>query len=189
MAAQDVVARRRFLDEAANLLFASVPETSRQLMSDRNTISFDNEINAADGQKRGACGACGTPFVLGQQGTVKFDRMPSKKQRHKNQQQTSKQPNQISYTCYTCGRYTQFTNSTRIKPPRQRRVTSKEAAIHVPQPIQIPTANSHQSNAGIKKKPKSGKKGGLAAMLAKQKESQGPSSGFGLDLMDFMKNS
>jgi RNase P subunit RPR2 len=189
MADPDLVARLTFLDKAATLLLASVPETSRTLMSDHSTISFDNDANASNGQTQGACGACGTLIVLGHQGTLRFDKLQSKKQKSKNTQQTSKQPNQIIYTCNTCGRFTQLTTSTRTKPPRQRHVTPKDVVIHAAQPTQPQTANSNQPNAGVKKRSKSGKKGGLAAMLAKQKDSQASSSGFGLNLMDFMKNS
>ena len=94
----------------------------------------------------------------------------------------SRDPKAMAYTCDSCGRTTQLPLDLPAKSPRNIQPSLAQKSAKAPEKAVAATSSN------IKKRAKS-KKGGLAAVLAKQKESHSQSTGFGLNLMDFMKKS
>lgn len=193
MISSDLQARLRYLDAAANLLSVAAPQTSRHLRFKHGSISFDHGIDRTEEQRMKACGACGTAVVPGLEGVLQRKRSPSKKVKKGAPRRFSTattQPGPMVYTCNSCSRSTEFISTSQPKPPRYKITAGvplppKELVNAAPE---LTRRASPVLASGIKKKTKSTKKSGLAALLAKQKDSsQASSSGFGLNLMDFMK--
>lgn len=192
MAAPELSARLRYLNDSAHLLVATAPSTSRYMMSSCNALMFDRNIDQSETQRRKICGACGTIMILGWEGTVQLE---SQKQRRKENDKKKDAPNArkaIVYKCEACSRKTRFP----IPPPvprnkirAQRQMPSSgTGATNLPQAKASSTTSTPLStNASSKKRAKARKQGGLGAILAQRKASEPSRSGFGLDLMDFMK--
>ncbi|TVY82057.1 Uncharacterized protein LSUE1_G005548 [Lachnellula suecica] len=187
MASPELSARLRFLNDSAHLLVASAPETSRHLMSKHNYLLFDSYIDISDAQRRKACVACGTIMIMGWNGTLETQRTRRKGKRREEASQPAKV---MVYKCESCG------NKTRHPLPGPPRAIRSKATYSKAVPPSSSTATSlskeppaptQSPNSSSKKRAKSRKQGSLQAILAKQKAQETTGSGFGLDLMDFMK--
>ncbi|TVY49943.1 hypothetical protein LOCC1_G000472 [Lachnellula occidentalis] len=192
MAAPEVSARLRYLNDSAHLLAATAPETSRHLMSRHDSLLFDSNLNPPNTQKRKACGACGTIMILGWNGVLEIEQ-PGRKNKRR-QGKVSNPQRAVVYTCNCCGSKTRNSFPTppqKYKPGTKSSKTvpiSATASSRTPQTKDTPSLGQ-SLNSNSKKRAKSRKQGSLQAILAKQKAAEGASaSGFGLDLMDFMKN-
>lgn len=192
MASPELSARLQFLKEAAHLLVLPAPETSRHLMLKHNSLLSDHNHGPFEGQQS-SCSACGTIMVVGWEGRLEIESVGRKSKKGKKGDKEGKgkmmakpQPKPsktMVYTCDTCKRVSRFPMDLPTKPARHN-LSSRQ-----PQPSEIPTEKPSATPSNVKKRSKS-KKGGLAAILAKQKESGANSTGgFGLNLMDFMKKS
>lgn len=185
-------ARLRYLNDSAYLLAATAPETSRYLMSKCNAQILDNGMEQSDSQRRQACGACGTIMILGWRVSIHVDghitgRKTGKVQKESQKPKPKSQKDMV-YSCTSCGRETRFTIPT---PPSVKRkktsVYQNTAKAAVPSPsLPENAAVTASANLSRKKRAKA-KKGGLGALLANKKASDAQQSGFGLDLMDFLK--
>jgi ribonuclease MRP protein subunit SNM1 len=194
MASPELSARLQYLNDSAHLLAAAAPETSRHLMSRHNSLLFDSNLDPSEAQKRKACGACGTIMILGWNGVLEL-KQPGRKNRRRHGG-VSKTQRAVVYTCECCRRKTRhpfpaprqkYNPGTKSSKPAPVSATAS-ASSRTPQAKDVPTV-SQSSNSSSKKRAKNRKQGSLQAILAKQKASEGASgSGFGLDLMDFMKN-
>lgn len=87
------------------------------------------------------------------------------------------------YTCGPCAGQTRF--AVGDPKPAYRKATSivKKTAANIQESSNAPTS----ATVTASKNRKARKKGGLEAILAKSRAAQQTSTGFGLDLMDFMK--
>ncbi|KAE9380341.1 hypothetical protein N431DRAFT_324423 [Stipitochalara longipes BDJ] len=165
MSSSELPARLRFLNDSAHLLATAAPSTSRHLRSRCNALMSENELALSDAQKQDACGACGTIVIQGWEGTMHTESQPSQRKKARLNGQAAKQTKTLTYQCKTCGRTTRFLLGTPSSATRRKPISSNS-----------------------KKRAKARKRGSLEALLAAKKA--GPKvSGFGLDLMDFMKKS
>lgn len=194
MASTELSARLRYLNDSAHLLAITAPATSKYLMTSRNTLMFDRNIEQSEAQRRNVCGACGTIMVLGWDATMKMESQRRRRKKKsidqsKDVQNTTKA---MVYECESCSRVTRFPIALpkpRNKIRLQRQTPSVGAGGTIPTQAK---ANPNpdiplSTNASSKKRAKARKQSGLEAILAKKKSSEASSSGFGLNLMDFMK--
>ncbi|KAF1944472.1 hypothetical protein EJ02DRAFT_93657 [Clathrospora elynae] len=185
--------RARFLQEAAHLLAISSPVTSAFLGSARNRLIEDTEIEVpskeTDAFRREICGACGNVMIPGWSCKTS-SRTPSIGPRTKEKNGTkepTKLDKSIAYACLRCHRETVQT----LQPKPRRQVRKTKTRVGPQPPAVLHTRESREevdnivpktANAGSKERRKA-RKGGLQAMLAKNKTQM---SGLGgLDLMDF----
>ncbi|KAI1323510.1 hypothetical protein F5Y16DRAFT_344836 [Xylariaceae sp. FL0255] len=208
MATEDILPTTlSFLTNAAHLLISASPATSAQLMSQRNSLMFNNNIELSDVQRQHVCGSCGHIMVPGQGDVLKLEaaRVVKKmKQTGKNAQQNKQkakaQPKkgcQKTCICSNCGHYTKIN----LPPPpsavpmRKRRAkqmlargsdNAASSTIRSGLPATTVTSEPTKSsaNASSKKRAKN-RKQGLQALL---QQSNKPSQGLGLSLSDFMKS-
>lgn len=198
-------AKMRFLDASARHYASSAPETSAHLMAQRNMEAAESGISLNKTQSSGSCKACGSILVPGwtswtsiitKDGKVKQLKVGSKKMARSNL------PKYLRVDCLICYRYEERPLQG-LKPTSKHplKIPHKEASIgsELRQPCSQTADSSAAStshmqvseplatNASSKKRAKARKQGGLQAMLEKSKASTGPSAGFGLDLLDLMK--
>jgi len=191
MESQELAARLRFLNDSAYLLSSMAPATSRYLMSTRNSIIFDRAMEDTSSQKNQTiCGACGTIMGAGSEITVRVRSQRSKRKKTVTAKEGHIRSKDIVYTCECCSR------ETRIKIPlaQSREHVKPTQASHIPATIQqsTPLPAKPESSLGpapstSKKRAIARKRGGLDAILANKKATDAHQSGFGLDLLDFMK--
>lgn len=191
MAPPELSARLQYLNDSAHLLSATAPETSRHLMSRHDSLLFDSSLDPPNTQKRKACGACGTIMILGWNGVLEL-KQPGRKNKRR-QGKVSKPQRAVVYTCDCCGSKTR--NSFPAPHQKYKPGTKSSKAVSAAAAASSATLTKgnpglgQSSNSNSKKRAKSRKQSSLQAILAKQKASEGASaSGFGLNLMDFMKN-
>lgn len=193
MAFPELSARLRHLDKSAHLLTTSAPETSRYLMSQHYSLMSDSDLDLTESQKRKTCGACGTIIILGWEGKLEVDSQQPRRGKGRPKREAPAPSKAIVYTCDTCSRKTRFPLASTSRPARYKVASSNLKVLPAGKPSATPQMDSTSvtktpsSSSNSKKRAKSRKNGGLEAILAKQKASQSASSGFGLDLMDFMK--
>ncbi|CZT08197.1 hypothetical protein WAI453_002200 [Rhynchosporium graminicola] len=183
----ELSARLRFLNDSAHLLATNSPATSRYLMSRHNALLYDSKIELSDAQKQKACGACGTIMILGWEATIAIEKSSKRGTARKEAKVGNHQPRAMVYSCTTCFRKTRF--STGMSKPARRRRTTLHSTNKLPAlmpPFQTKDAKTPAKSGS---KGKSRKKGVLDAMMARSQASQPSSSGFGLNLSDFMKKS
>jgi ribonuclease MRP protein subunit SNM1 len=203
MASPDLSARLRYLNGSAHLLATTAPATSKYLMSKCNSLMFDNNVEQSESHKRKACGACGTIMILGWDGKLKLD--SQRAQRGKSTpRRTTDRARAMVYKCESCGRETRLNMSSSAPKHKALSLSNAQDSSSVtqasntsllsgdPTPPQaksnIPSTPSGSSSS--KKRTKARKQGGLEAILARQRATDSRrSSGFGLDLLDFMKKS
>ena len=200
MSSSGLTARLRYLNDSAHLLTTTAPATSKFLMSKCNSLMFDNGIEQSESQKRKVCGACGTIMILGCNSKVDVEPQRARWGKRTPRKATRDRARAMVYECESCGRKTRVS----ISPP-----TSKYKALSVsntkhsssitqasnisllPPSLSLPQLKSNISSAPSsagKKRSKARKQGDLEAILAKQRATDSrSSSGFGLDLLDFMK--
>lgn len=207
MASAILNARLKFLDASAHHYSGVAPATSAHLMLERMTMAADNEIASPKGADwNTACGACGTIRIPGwtSRTTIVDPTKPKKgsKTKKKNEPSgTAKRPAEkhVVIECLKCHRKTttpmQTSHGHRFgRPPSHNAASTSGPNSAEPVPLSAPTVqdqaqvspNPISVNSSSKKRAQARKHGGLQAMLEKSKGSES-SSGFGLDLMDFMK--
>lgn len=62
-----------FLNDAAHLLRQTAPETSTHLMSRRNELMFEYDLEQTDVQRQHVCGACGLIMISGHESKLKIE--------------------------------------------------------------------------------------------------------------------
>lgn len=184
----------QFMNDAAHLLAMVAPASSSHIMATRDDIMFANEMEASDEHRQHVCGGCGSIKIP--LWTLEARREPRATKTKARKQKARPTNSQSTDICTCCGRKTR---QSILKPKPQR--IDKKAFITSQQSIvkSTPVVSSKEAepkvsataatsaNASSKKRAKSRKQGGLQALLAKNKEAQNSSKGFGLDLMDLMK--
>jgi RNase P subunit RPR2 len=190
MASSDILARLRYLNDSAHLLATTAPATSRHLILRCNALMFERELETSETQTLKACGACGTIMILGWEGTLQTEGQPSRRKKAPQKGQDVKHTKALIYNCKTCGRKTRFALGTPPQANKQKSGSSNSRSMSTIQTLPKPSLGSSAPEAKLssKKRAKTRKRGGLEALLAAKKA--GPeTSGFGLNLMDFMKKS
>lgn len=191
MASPELSARLRYLNDSAHLLATTAPATSRYLMSRCNTLMFERDIEQSDTQRRNICGACGTIMVLGWEGTMQLESQRPRR-RCNSQKAVPKTSKAVVYKCESCSRVTRFPiplltprNETRLllQTPTLEAGEANSSPVRASPVVNAPLS----TNASSKKRAKARKQSGLEALLAKKKSSEATTTGFGLNLMDFMK--
>ncbi|KAM3069819.1 hypothetical protein ACMFMG_010526 [Clarireedia jacksonii] len=185
-----VGSRLRYLNESAHYLATSAPTTSKYLMSQCNSLMFEAEIEQPEPQSRKSCLACGTIMKSGWEITAKVQSGAS---RRKGRRQESKKPSirekTMVHTCGSCFKKTRHRLEPAPSISRAKIGTVESVSVSNPAATTVlnSTIPSANANANSKKRAKARKLGGLSALLASKKASEARSSGFGLDLMDLMK--
>ncbi|KAH7336315.1 hypothetical protein BKA65DRAFT_31700 [Rhexocercosporidium sp. MPI-PUGE-AT-0058] len=184
----ELAARLRYLNESAHLLATTSSTTSRYLMSRHNALMYDWKMELSEAQKKKACGSCGTIMILGWGATLESS-VQNTKDKTRAKRKVRKQPRAMVYSCGTCSKTTRFPMS--ISKPSRRNKSVLHATSTLTAPAPVPQSQTSDANTPSKKAPrrKSRKKGVLDAILARSQAPQATSSGFGLDLNDFMKKS
>ena len=191
MEPQELSARLRYLNNSAHLLASTAPETSKFLMLQCNALMFDSEIEQSDSRRQQVCGACGSVMKVGWEASVRLETQRPRRKR----KGTAKMPErrqEMAYSCAACSRTTRI----RAKAIDLRKQAITQKAAPIPTTSQnstssLPngsTSGPHTATLNSKRRAKR-KNGGLEALLANKKAADARSSGFGLDLMDFMKKS
>ncbi|KAL8713059.1 MAG: hypothetical protein Q9220_002919 [cf. Caloplaca sp. 1 TL-2023] len=195
-------ARLAFLDRSARLLHEAAPSSSAYLMSQRNLVAEQNEKSLSKAQLKDICKACGTILMpdltlkreITDQGIAKRNTGDS------HNLESDGLMKRIRTECLICRRVV----LAPVQPSQQRQDkviplrstqamgASKTSASDsdsimekgVTQVMKHPSANESS-----RKRSKARKQGGLQALLEKSKDSGSRPPGFGLDLMDFLKDS
>ena len=214
MADQGIAARSRFLNESAHLLDRTSPAISRHLTSQLHSLAQDLDLSLPDAQKGKTCAACGNLMITGwtsrtyiNNGTSNSSLKRSFSRRAKGDSMLVGRGNErmeknLTYECLVCNRKTRQPLPAPIKSHSKKQehtLSSRLASTtsKASEATQLPTGPGTKlhapasNNASSKRRAKARKQSGLQAVLAKSK-GDGPtgasSTGFGLDLMDFMKS-
>lgn len=189
-------ARLKFLKQAAYQLSTSAPAVSAALTTDyfQSVINSEDDLQHAKKDweilRREACGACGNAMLPGWSSTVTS---ASRRTMVKKSQSTLPKSSEkkLMFTCLRCDR-----KSVQLLQARSpKHVSSKSARPKVDTTKSVEVGRlggeeqdkiSKTANATSKQRKKS-RKGGLQAMLEKNKCQSSGQGGLGLDLMDFMQ--
>lgn len=196
MAVDASEARLRFLRQAAYQLATSAPTVSATLSSNyiQSVIGAEDDLQHAkkewDTLRRETCGACGNIMLPGWTASVSHPRRQFKAQKRPAKPAKHAEKSLLS-TCSRCDRKSvQALQSRTAKHVSSKRIRIEAEAIKppdVPKTIgQDQDKVSKSANATSKQRKKS-RKGGLQAMLEKNKSQSSGQGGLGLDLMDFMQ--
>lgn len=209
---RSIALRASHLHESAHLLARACPAISRHLRSELHGLSVDHSIDLSETQKAEACAACGNLTVPGWTSHTYID-TPNKKHEAKAKKSGRNRPRKTAVPadrgdkdktektmiteCLICNRKTRHSLPARAKSRSggAEHGASSRGPVPVPRTTDESTRASPtplSSNASSRKRAKARKQTGLQMLLAK-KRTEGHvtgdlSSGFGLDLMDFMKN-
>lgn len=211
MATDHVPATLSFLTDAAHLLALSSPETSAHLMSQRNSLMFNTDLDQPDVQRQHVCGCCGHIMIFGRGDTFEIER--SKRVHKRKASRTTDKANVVppkagcrkTLTCNKCGRYTKINLPAPGRIPKRRFGHPARPPARPPTVLtgvadtasQLRSANTSavtstsapikaSANANSKKRAKN-RKQGLQALLQQSFNSKSQ-AGLGLSLADFMQN-
>lgn len=162
------------------------------LEENMNPLSKDKTASGA------SCQGCGTILIpewtsrtsIINKAASKKPVSKAKSKRHR--QGPAIRPDKVVRTdCLICDRYVEVP----LPPPPSRKSLEKlvrtnpseNASLDTASPISQEAVKSATANTSSKQRARARKKGGLQALLEKSKSSVTPSSGFGLDLSDLMK--
>jgi RNase P subunit RPR2 len=191
MTSPELSARLRYLNDSAHFLANTSASTSRYLISQRNTLMFDSEIELPDSHRQRTCGACGTILIIGWQTTAQVQTQRARRQKGSNKTARPIRSKHMVYTCESCSRTTRIT----MPPPVGRHATKPtskplKATAETSTPLK-PTSTAVTTlttvNSSSKQRAKARKKGGLEAILANKKANEARNSGFDFSFSDFLK--
>ena len=202
MADVATAAKLRFLDASSHALSSSAPATSAHLMLQLNREAADHDLQLRGGESSGgACKACGRSLVPGRTSRISIvkdgaSKSTTRSRSHGNGSAAMARNKYLRIDCLVCHRFEKkpLPRSTGDNTKKQTGFQSQLLLSATPtadaasnaSPQSMKTGNV---NASSKQRAKARKHGGLQAMLEKSKASASLSSGFGLDLLDFMKQS
>ena len=182
-----IEARVNYLQKAAHLLAIPSPAAAAILGNARDRYVEEAGLTLppkeTDTFRREICGACGSPLIPGWSCTVSIQ--PQAKRERKNGpgpvQKTTTSETRSIYTCLRCRRETMHTVQQRIPCSARRSKTHSAGLDKTPGQANSDTVPK-TANASSRQRQKA-RKGGLQAMLDKNKTAMSSSGGF--DLMDF----
>ena len=200
MAIEAMEAKIKFLDASACRYAVVAPATSAHLMLQRNSEAAVNSVPLQIEGSR-ACRACGTILIPGSTSRTSIVREKATKSRirsieHGKDGRAGTPVKSLRIDCLKCHRYKkkplQDSGGTNIKKPsvlKAQTVPSVSGSADEKPSDMTQSARVGTASAGSKQRAKARKHGGLQAMLEKTKVSVNSSQGFGLDLLDLMKQS
>ena len=193
-------ARLNFLHASAHLYSAIAPATSAQLMLQRHTEIAGNAKSKSGDGSSSSCKACGTILIPGWTSqTSRVDKRAlqtakpkPRPKRHARGRISATPEKHIRVKCLACHR---FEDVPLPKPDTGR--TNNNAKARSRAIFSDPTQSLDQvlnpqdkpSKASKRRERVRKHKSGLQAMLERSKAPATPSSGFGLDIWDLMKQS
>lgn len=190
----------KFLDAAACHYSMIAPATSAHLMLQRNYEAVVKSVPIyVEGSR--ACKACGTILIPGSTSrtSIIHEKATKNKIRSKKPGKDARDGTPMKFVridCLICHRYErkplQGSGGPNIKKPSvsNTRTVPSVSGFADKEPSDMPqSARVGTASASGKQRAKARKHGGLQAMLEKTKVSANSSSGFGLDLLDLMKQS
>jgi RNase P subunit RPR2 len=188
-------ARVDFLREAAHLLTIQSPTTSAAIGAAHDKLLREQELDLEaptkewNALRREVCGACGSLLVPGWSCKVRHQTRSGsigKKEKMGVPKQSVRPEKDVVYCCLRCNRRT----VQALSPQPSKHTRPKTRGVDLRSPLDASAlrekdteAVSKSANATSKQRKKT-RKGGLQALLDKNK-TQTPKS-LGLDLMDFM---
>ncbi|KAF2447838.1 hypothetical protein P171DRAFT_441738 [Karstenula rhodostoma CBS 690.94] len=196
MAVDASEARLKFLRQAAYQLTTSAPTVSAALSSSfiQYVIGAEDDMQHAkkewDTLRREACGACGSILLPGWSASVSHPsgRTTAQKRRSKPATLPSKT---IVSTCSRCDR--KSVQALQSRTPKHVSSKFTRTKVETAKPLDADKVIGQDqdkinklANATSKQRQKS-RKGGLQALLEKNKSQSSGLGGLGLDLMDFMQ--
>ena len=190
-------AKLRFLYASSHLYAVTAPATSAQLMLQRHIdIAGSARPERNDGSSS-SCKACGTVLIPGWTSqTIRRDRPTSKAadpkagpKKHTRGKSSSGLENCVRVKCLACHRFedTPLQRSKTSNNSRTTKATSQSSSEAKPKLDPDPSPLDTPSKASRRRERVRKHKSGLQAMLEKSKAPAPSSSGFGLDLLDLMK--
>ncbi len=200
MEIETMEAKIKFLNASACHYSVIAPATSAHLMLQRNSEAADNSVPLrVDGSR--ACRACGTILIPGSTSRTsivheKAIKTRIRSSRHGKDDRAGTPTKSVRVECLICHRYEkkplQDSSGTNIKKPSvsNTRTVPSVSGFADKEPSDMPqSARVGTASASSKQRAKARRHGGLQAMLEKTKVSANSSPGFGLDLLDLMKQS
>ena len=193
-------AKTKFLDVSACHYAVIAPATSAHLMLKRSSEAAENSVPLQVGGSR-ACRACGTILIPGSTSrtSIVHEKATKTKVRSKKHAKDDRAGTPIKFVrvdCLICHGYEkkslQDSSGTNIKKPSvlNTRMVPSVSVFADKEPSDMPqTTRVGTASASSKQRAKARRHGGLQAMLEKSKASVYSSPGFGLDLLDLMKQS
>lgn len=185
-------ARARYLQDAAHSLVVSSPAVSAFLGNAYNTMvedAGDISLKERDSVRRQFCGACGNLFVPGWSCRIVMKSVSEQDGKNSKALKKAKvlpptTTKNLVYTCLRCHRET--ISAIQPKPRSLKTSKGQKQALPVRETkgptIEDTSKVAKTTNATSKQRQKA-RKGGLQAMLDKNKSQSSNSGGF--DLMDF----
>jgi RNAse P Rpr2/Rpp21/SNM1 subunit domain. len=212
MASNELAATLKFLTNAGHLLAETAPETSAYIMSRRNDLLFEHEVQLSDKERQRVCTCCGHIMLPGQGDFLQIksakckQRKKRKSPKGKSAPKLGVQPYQSgptkTITCGHCGRVTEiklpaptpiYRRASKAQVQSQKvssRVSSKPSTLGAPSSAvssrQETPSQKPSASASSKKRAKS-RKAGLQALLDHANASRNSGLGLGLSLADFME--
>lgn len=188
-------AKLKFLHASGHLYSATAPATSAQLMLQRHTEIAGNARPKRSDGSNSTCKACGTVLVPGwtsqisriDKGASRTTDLKSGSKKHARGKPSLIPEKYVRVKCLACHRFEDT--------PLQKSDSGSHSTAKATMSSSDPKIDSDPTSILLDKPTKATKrrertrkhKSGLQAMLEKSKTTSAPSSGFGLDLLDLMK--
>lgn len=202
-----------FLTDAAHLLAKTSPEISGHLMTERNSLMFNHDLQQSDIQRQHVCGSCGHIMIPGQGSKLKLETdkaLRRKMTRKKTDRSTTTTEAEMKpghktrkrFECKMCGRCTIIAippaapiSRSRPKLPTKTSGAQANGRSSIPadttasqiERVSLEPAKTPSANASSKKRAKSRKQGLQALLQQSQSNNSTPQGGLGLSLSDFLK--
>ena len=180
--------RSKFLETSARHYFLSAPVTSAYLMSQRVIEAAESNSPKHRGRLDTNCGACSAILVPGQTSRKEIMNKTGSKVRRSGKKNSNTENKFVRTTCLICHR---FKDEPLCKPlgsgSNILQVTEPQGISHTAKSASTATRPTTSGASSSKQRAKARKQNGLQAMLDRSKISTSSPSGFGLDLMDLMK--
>ena len=192
-------AKLRFLHASGHLYSITAPATSAQLMLQGHIERAGNTKAKSIDESSSARQACGTILIPGwTSNTSRVDKRASKvanpKPGAKKHSRGKRSPNADKYMrvkCLACHRFedTPLQKSKTSSNSEKAKATSRKTRSSDPKPNLDPESHPVDKPPKASKRRERARKhrSGLQAMLEKSRPPAAPSSGFGLELLDLMK--
>lgn len=192
-------AKLRFLCASAHLYLATAPATSAQLMLQRHIEIAGNTRPKSKDKSFSSCKACGTILIPGwtsqtsraEKANSKLTNSKPRSKKNAKGRSSAVSERYVRVKCLACHRFEdeplrktkKSTNARTVKATLQTKSQSDAKPN-----LEAKTSQHEKSTKASKRRERARKhKSGLQDMLEKSRAPAAPSSGFGLDLLDLMK--
>ena len=206
MARSAIQSRLNYLESSAYLLALAGPQTSAFLQAEHTRLLENNKISSEDRAKE-VCGTCSTIMLPGLTAKIRKEEDKIVFSRNKTDIQSTRAsrriPGRRAHVCFRCSSVTKYSiidkkcnalpsvkGLPELVDGRQTATTSDAQTCD--QALKRKEYDSAVRNKSSKSRARARKKDSLQEMLAKSKRNAAnisQNTGFGFDLMDFMKES